>query len=201
MPNDLSRLIFHVADYYRESVSETVLGFWIRGLGKFSFEEISVAFERWMMANDRMPRISNIVEILDGTGEDRALAALLKVERAMEEHGGYATVVFDDPVIHATIQSLGGWLKACRQTDYDFTWWKKDFQERYRHFDQYGLPPEVPVRLVGIFDQSNLPLGEKPQKPVVIGNYEKAIEWVSKMEKTVSPSLKIREQFQKQLKS
>ena len=182
MPNDLSNLIFYVADYYRESVSETVLSFWTSGLAKFSFEDIKTAFENWMMTNDRMPKISNIVEILNGTGCDRALAALMKVEKAMDDHGAYATVVFDDPVIHAVIQSMGGWIKACRQTEYEFTWWKKDFRERYEHCDRYGLPPELPVRLSGIFDQTNLALGEKSQKPVVIGDFEKAIAWVSKLE-------------------
>jgi hypothetical protein len=154
-----------------------------------------------MMTRDRMPKISNIVDILRGTGSDRALAALMKVEKAMEEHGGYATVVFDDPVIHATIQSLGGWIKACRQTEYEFTWWKKDFRERYEHFDQMGLSPEVPLRLAGIFDETNLPLGKKPQDPKVLGDYEKAIGWVSKMEKSVSPALNIREMSQKYLKT
>ncbi len=169
-------------------MTETVFKFWIASLKDYSFQEIVDAFNRFVQTESRMPVLADILKILRGSEEDRALAALLKVERAMEEHGGYATVVFDDPVIHATIQSLGGWLKACRQTDYDFTWWKKEFRERYRHFDQYGLPPEVPVRLVGIFDQANLPLGNNPQKPAVIGNYEKAIEWVSKMEETRSLS-------------
>ena len=201
MPNDLSKLIFYVADYYKESLPEIVLNFWLNGLAKFPFEDIKAAFENWMMTSDRMPKISNIVKTLEGSIEDRALAALLKVENAMEMHGSYATVVFDDPVIHATLQSLGGWINACRQTEYEFTWWKKEFRERYQHFEQYGLAPDVSVRLSGIFDETNLPLGGTPQKPKVVGDYEKAIGWVSKMEKAMSPALRIRELAQKSLKT
>ena len=182
MPRNLPKLIFHVADYYRESVSETVIDFWTHGLAKFSFEEIQVAFERWMRTNDRMPRISNIGEILQGDGSGRALAALLTVEKAMDEHGAYATVVFDDPAIHATIQSLGGWIKACRQTEYEFTWWKKDFRERYQMIDQRGLPPDVPLKLFGLFDQTNLPMGRPPQTPRLIGDPGKIREWVARVE-------------------
>ena len=201
MPNDLSKLIFYVADYYRESLSEPVLKFWIKSLAKFSFEDIMAAFENWMMTNDRMPKISNIVEILKGSGEDRALAALMKVEKAMDDHGAYATVVFDDPVIHATIRSLGGWIKACRLPEYEFTWWSKDFRERYEHYDRYGLPPDLPVRLPGIFDQTNPALGEESQKPVVIGDYEKAIGWVAKREKSISPPLDVGKMAKKGLKT
>lgn len=200
-PSDLTKLLIMMANYYREQFSESDIAFWLMDLGDYSFKEVLSAFDIWRKTNDRMPKISNIVGILEGSSEDRALAALIKVEKAMEMHGAYATVVFDDPGIHATIESLGGWIKACRQTEYEFTWWKKDFRERYQHFDQMGLSPEVPVKLPGILDQANLPLGEKPRKTEVIGDYEKAIEWVSKMEKSVSPALSIRELSQKALKT
>ena len=178
-----------------------IFKFWLVALDGYPFEEIKNACNRYIQTEKGMPEPVDILKILRGSGEDRALAALLKVEKAMDEHGAYTTVVFDDPVIHATLQSLGGWIKTCRQTEYEFTWWKKEFRERYQHFDQYGLPPELPFRLPGIFDQSNLPLGEKPQKPEVIGDYEKAIGWVSKMEKSLAPGLTMRELTQKHLKT
>ncbi len=200
-PSNLTKLLIMMANYYREQLSENDIAFWLMDLGNYSFDEVLSAFETWRKTHDRMPKISNIIEIMKGSGEDRALAALMKVEKAMDEHGAYATVVFDDPVIHATIQSLGGWVKACRQTEYEFTWWKKEFRERYQHFEQYGPSPEVPVRLAGIFDQVNLPLGEKPRKPEIIGDYEKAIGWVSKMEKSVSPALDTRKLSQNLIKT
>ena len=200
-PSDLSRLILYVADYYKDNLPEPVFNFWLNGLAEFPFEDIKTAFEKWMMTSDRMPKIANIREILQGSVEDLALAALLKVERAMELHGAYATVVFDDPVIHATIQSLGGWIKSCRQTESEFTWWKKDFRERYEHCLRYGMGGEIPPKLTGIFDEKNLTLGEKPQEPKVIGDYEKAIGWVSKMEKSVSPSAPLLKMAKECLKS
>ena len=187
--SELTKLLFMMADYYNESLSEGVINFWLADLGCFSFEEVLSAFEVWRKTSDRMPKVSNIIEIMKGCGEDRALAALIKVEKAMERHGGYATVVFDDPVIHAVISELGGWIRTCRLTEYEFTWWKKDFRERYEHHDRYGLPPELPSKLLGIIDERNLPLGKEAQKPAVLGDYEKAIGWVSKLSHADSLSI------------
>ena len=182
-------------------ITPEIFKIWLLALDGYPFEEIKIAFNRYIQTEKGMPEPVDILKILRGTGCDRALAALLKVERAMELHGAYSTVVFDDPVIHATIQSLGGWIKSCRQTESEFTWWKKDFRERYEHLDRYDLPPEIPLKLTGIFDEKNLTLGEKPQEPKVIGDYEKAIGWVSKMEKSVSPSAPLLKMAKECLKS
>ena len=181
-PSNLTKLLIMMANYYREQLSENDIAFWLMDLGNYSFDEVLSAFETWRKTHDRMPKISNIIEIMKGSGEDHALEALMKVEKAMDEHGAYATVVFDDPAIHVTIQSLGGWVKACRQTEYEFTWWKKDFRERYQMIEQRGLPPDVPLKLFGIFDQTNLPMGRPPQTPQMIGDPGKIREWIARVE-------------------
>lgn len=183
MPSDLPKLICLVAEYYDADLPEGTLSLWEAGLKKFSPDEIKTAFGVWINREDRMPKISNIVQILNGSDEDLALAALVKVEEGMRLHGGYATVVFDDPVIHAVIGQLGGWIRLCSLTEEKFVWWKKDFLERYRHHLRTGLRLEdVSPKLFGIFDQANLPLRMKAQKPAVIGDFKKAVGWTAKIE-------------------
>ena len=179
--SELTKLLFMTADYYKETLSEGDINLWLRDLSPFSFDDILSAFGKWRQSSDRMPKISNIVEIIRGSEEDLALAALIKVENAMSRYGSYATVVFDDPIIHAVIPELGGWVRTCRLSENEFTWWKKDFRERYQHHLRYGTLTNLPPKLLGIFDEKNLLFGEKPQKPKVVGNYEKAIGWVSKL--------------------
>ena len=179
------------ADYYKETLSEGDINLWLRDLSPFPFDDILSAFGKWRQSSDRMPKISNIVEIIRGSEEDLALAALIKVENAMSLYGSYATVVFDDPIIHAVIPELGGWVRTCRLSENEFTWWKKDFRERYQHHLRYGTLTNLPPKLLGIYDERNLLFGEKPQKPVVIGDYEKAVGWVSKLD---SPGFSILEQ-------
>lgn len=179
--SELTKLLFMTSDYYKETLSEGDINLWLRDLSPFSFDDILSAFGKWRQSSDRMPKISNIVEIIRGSEEDLALAALIKVENAMSRYGSYATVVFDDPIIHAVIPELGGWVRTCRLSENEFTWWKKDFRERYQHHLRYGTLTNLPPKLLGIFDEKNLLFGEKPQKPKVVGNYEKAIGWVSKL--------------------
>ena len=163
-------------------LTDEIFKFWLAALESFTFEEIKNAFNRFVQTESRMPLPADILKIIRGSEEDRALEALMKVEKAMDEHGAYATVVFDDPAIHVTIQSLGGWVKACRQTEYEFTWWKKDFRERYQMIEQRGLPPDVPLKLFGIFDQTNLPMGRPPQTPQMIGDPGKIRAWIARVE-------------------
>lgn len=179
--SEMTKLLFMTADYYKETLSEGDINLWLRDLSPFSFDDILSAFGKWRQSSDRMPKISNIVEIIRGSEEDLALAALIKVESAMSRYGSYATVVFDDPIIHAVIPELGGWVRTCRLSENEFTWWKKDFRERYQHHLRYGTLTNLPPKLLGIYDEKNLLFGEKPQKPKVAGNYEKAIGWVSKL--------------------
>ena len=179
--SELPKLLFMTAAYYKETLSEGDINLWLMDLSPFSFGDILSAFGKWRQASDRMPKISNIVEIIRGSEEDLALAALIKVENAMARYGSYSTVIFDDPIIHAVIPELGGWVRTCRLSENEFTWWKKDFRERYQHHLRYGTLTNLPPKLLGIYDEQNLLFGEKPQKPKVVGNYDKAIGWVSKL--------------------
>ena len=181
-PNDLQKILEPVSELFSRPMTPEILNLWFGLLGQYSPEEIRSAFSRFIQTESRMPLPADILKIIRGSEEDRALEALMKVEKAMDEHGAYATVVFDDPAIHVTIQSLGGWVKACRQTEYEFTWWKKDFRERYQMIEQRGLPPDVPLKLFGIFDQTNLPMGRPPQTPQMIGDPGKIREWIARVE-------------------
>ena len=179
--HDFAKIMQPVSELYGKNLTPETLNLWFGLLKEYSIEEIQNAFSRYIQTESRMPLPADILKILRGSSEDLALAALIKVENAMSRYGSYATVVFDDPIIHAVISELGGWVRTCRLTENDFTWWKKEFRERYQHHLRYGTLTNLPPKLLGIYDEKNLPFGEKPQKPAVIGDYEKAIGWVSKL--------------------
>ena len=184
--HDFAKIMQPVSELYGKNLTPEALNLWFGLLKEYSIEEIQNAFSWYIQTESRMPLPADILKILRGSEEDLALAALIKVETAMSRHGSYATVVFDDPVIHAVIDELGGWIRCCHVTESEFPWWKREFRERYKHHARYGLPPRLPATLMGIIDERNLPLGKQPQKPVVIGNYETAIGWVSKLENSES---------------
>ena len=186
---DLAKVMQPVSELYGKNLTSEGLNLWFGLLNSYSIESIQNAFSLYLQTESRMPLPADILKIIRGSEEDLALVALIKVEKAMSRYGSYATVVFDDPIVHAVIDGLGGWIKCCHVTDRELTWWKRDFRERYRHHLSCGIPSDVSPKLLGILDETNLPHGETPQKPAVIGDYEKAIGWVSKLENPDSLTL------------
>ena len=84
--------------------------------------------------------------------QDRSLLAWDRVLEAIREHGGYQTVKFDDPAVHAAIRSCGGWVALCEQpTEQMVTWTKKAFCDAYRaHVASGLLTASAAARLPGI---------------------------------------------------
>lgn len=167
---------------FRTQITKEEFKFWILSLDSYPFEDVRRAIIRYSHEGKRMPIPSEIIEMIDGSKDDQALSALMKVEYAMNKHSGYDTVIFDDPIIHAVIIELGGWIRLSRLSENELIWWKKDFKERYQHHLRMGIQQEIPLKLLGIFDQTNIPLGLDPRKPAIVGDRQKALDWVNKQD-------------------
>lgn len=110
-----------------------------------------------------------------------ALVALDKAERAIERHGSYCAVVFDDPVIHMVISAMGGWARFCCPSNYgddqEWHWKQKEFVSLYETFSKHPHV-EVPLVLVGLgdthFDRNGQII---PILPKFIGDKRAVIEW------------------------
>lgn len=93
--------------------------------------------------------------------EARALTAWEIVKKSVGSCGGYASVTFDDPVINATIRTLGGWVSLCDTPAGDeFDKWKrKEFERVYRELWNSGVSPEMARPLIGLTAQENSATG------------------------------------------
>jgi len=172
--NDFVKLLEKTSKVYGRSFSPDVLDLWVECLLPYAFEEVKEALNRFVQTESRMPVPADILKSLRGTNQDRALSALVKVEKAMRTHGAYATVVFDDPGIHVAITGLGGWIRLCGLSEAEMVWWRKDFRERYEHWVRTGAPiDDIPPFLPGLFELGNMETGECPPPPVRIGDREK----------------------------
>lgn len=177
--NDFTKIIEKISKVYGRSLSPDVLELWIECLKPFAFEPVREALGQFVQTESRMPVPADILKILQWTGEDRALSALVKVETAVRRHGPYATVVFDDPGIHVAISGLGGWIRLCGLTEAEVVWWRKDFRERYEHWARVGSSDtEIPGKLPGIFELGNMESGFPPGPPMMIGNRDKCLQLI-----------------------
>ena len=72
--------------------------------------------------------------------EERAIRAWPAVTQAIKSAGSYQSVDFDDPLINATIRSLGGWVSICKMPEAQFnSWVRKSFITAYVQFFMRGV--------------------------------------------------------------
>lgn len=170
---NFAQLITDVMAFYRQDVSSFALSVWWEACQSFDFEQVSKALTAHAMDPERgqfAPKPADLVRKLQGTHTDRALIAWGKTLDAIQRVGVYSSVVFDDGVIHAVIEDLGGWPKVCRTQHDELQFVQKRFCDSYRAYA--GRPEGVayPAKLMGAADAENARLGHKVQPPALIGD-------------------------------
>ena len=106
--------------------------------------------------------------------ETRIHIAKEKLKYAIKIFGAYQSVAFDDPNIHAVIDSLGGWIKVCTMEEEEFEKFITfEFKKVYRAYLKvfYG----VNTQYTGLHDMEN-----GKENLVVIGDGKRYLEWNEK---------------------
>jgi len=114
-----------------------------------------------------MPKPVELREAALGKQEDRALLAQRVLEKAITDHGAYASVDFEDQAINAAVRAVGGWIAVC-QTDAG-EWRKFRSREFKQAYAVYAARPTETKHLVGIYEQSNAAFGHVVEGPRRIG--------------------------------
>lgn len=102
-----------------------------------------------------MPKPAEFLELFREDKDSKATESLLQLENAIRKYGYYDSVQFDDPVIHKTVEALGGWQNICTQEDDQWIWTKKEFIKIYNVLEKRGITSDCPNRLIGFFEQDN----------------------------------------------
>jgi len=173
-----STLVTEVLAFYRQDVSRFAISVWWQACSGFDFEQVSKAFSAHAVDPERgqfAPKPADIVKALAGTKTDRARVAWGKAFDAMQRVGAYRSVVFDDPVIHAVIEDLGGWTKVCRSDMDELSHLERRFCEAYRAYSGRA-DMAFPAKLIGEFEAVNRHEGRKVAPPVLIGDPQKAAD-------------------------
>ena len=111
-----------VGEIYDRDVTEFMTNAYWETLKRFPLADVKRAFNRHVQnpTNGQFwPKPADLIRLLDGDPESRAMIAWRKVLDAIEGAGPYQTVVFDDPIIHMALENLGGWLEICKVTDHE----------------------------------------------------------------------------------
>jgi hypothetical protein len=170
-------IIQAVSEQYGKRLSDSVLALYWQGLQDFELAAVRDALGRHLRNTDTgqfMPKIADIIRMLQGSSMDAAFSAWTKVDKAVRTVGPNESVVFDDPLIHRVLHDMGGWLLICEKTDDDWPFVAKEFENRYRGFKSRNDRVEYPAKLIGLFEKENTVAGKKVAEPLLIGDSTRA---------------------------
>jgi hypothetical protein len=174
---EFKRGITGVMSFYRKEVSNFALDIWWNALKNYDLKAINDAFGRHLMNPDTgqfEPKPADIIRMMQGSTLDSALLAWAKVDRAIRHVGTHQSVVFDDPLIHAVIYEMGGWVALGQKREDEWPFVAKEFEARYRGYKARGEKPAYTGILLGIADSQNQREGFAAQPPILIGNESQA---------------------------
>lgn len=174
---EFARVITGAYDFYGKELSDFALSVWWQSMQQFDLVAVREALGKHCMNPDTgqfLPRPADVVRMMEGSTLDSAVVAWTKVDRAVQVVGTYATVAFDDPLIHRVLTDMGGWPQLGRKPADEWPFVAKEFQTRYRGFKTRKEKPEYPPKLPGIFDMHNDQRGFSQQPVTLIGNTEQA---------------------------
>jgi hypothetical protein len=162
---------------YEKHPESAVIEIYFRALEKFTIDEVEKGISKACSTCKFFPKPVELIDcITGGTGSlaDKAMVEACRVLEAIKSVGTYTTVCFDDAVTQAVIiQQFGGWAKFGDMLVENEKWFLKDFAAAYQAFSRqnvrhYGALP-------GISQGQNALTGvERDEKPVIIGDVEKA---------------------------
>ncbi len=106
--------------------------------------------------------------------EVRIHIAKEKLKQAIKVFGAYQSVAFDDPNIHAVIDSLGGWVKVCMMKEEELEKFITfEFRKIYKVYLRSSY--NINSRYAGLHDKEN-----NKESLIVIGNKNQYLEWSKK---------------------
>lgn len=159
--------------FYGKDVSQFAADVWWNAMQPFDLPAVTLAFNRHLMNPDAgqfLPKPADIVRMLGGRTQDRALMAWAKVDRAVRSVGTYESVVFDDALIHRALHEMGGWVALGQKDNDEWPFVAKEFENRYRSYAARGETPDYPPVMIGIAQSYNEAKGLKAGMPRLIGN-------------------------------
>lgn len=168
-----------VSEQYGKKPSDGLIALYWQGLKGYEFAAVREAIGKHLANTDTgqyMPKIADVIRMMQGTSLDSALSAWSKVDKAVRYAGTYESVVFDDPLIHRVLHDMGGWLSLGTKTDDEWPFIAREFENRYRGFKSRNERVEYPAKLIGLSEAHNAKEGQKIAVPVLIGDKTKALE-------------------------
>lgn len=172
-----SEVLEAVFELYNRPISGFATQIWWEALKPFDLPAVRVALSRHVQSPDTgqfPPKPADVIRMLGGTTQDTALRAWAKVDKAVRQVGTYASVAFDDALIHRVLHDMGGWVGLGLKAEDEWPFVAREFENRYRGYAMRGDLPEYPPVLIGLSGADNATRGHQVEPTRLIGDADKA---------------------------
>ncbi len=163
---------------YGRSVTTNGLSLVFSILEKYTIEQVSKAISLHAQdsVNGRFPILpTHVISHIEGQANERGGSAWQKLINAMERVGSYEDVVFDDPIIHAIVESEGGWQRLSGMTYDDLKYVQNRFMQQYPQYVSKSGQFDYPKILGGSINSDRSAQGLEKHTPKMIGNQQKCL--------------------------
>jgi len=170
-------MLLGLAEIFKEDLSNERVDLYYLALEDMDIEDVIMAGNILVRSVKFFPKPVEFREnIITGT-EDIASIAYLKFFKACA-HTPDKTLIFDDPIIHAVIDNLGGWndeLYDKWASVKDEVWLRKHFEELYQTFAKCGVPKNTSKKFIGKVERNNEGRWSVSNRPVLVGSKDSPV--------------------------
>ena len=163
---EFAKYMLMMSELFNKELSKPIKEIYWKALEPYSDADCIAVFNKAILSCTFFPKPAELIELIKPKQamSDQAELAWIDVESAVKSHGPYASVKFDNPVIHGVIDALGGWVKFQDVTMNNWVWVKKEFVKLYPILAGRGGYPDT---LPGQIEMDNTALGYDNIKPAV----------------------------------
>lgn len=168
-----------VFELYGKKASPELLELYFSVLKEYDIADVVRALNLHAIDPDSgqfCPKPADVVRLIGGSKQTRALQAWSRVERAVREIGPYQSVVFDEPIIHAVLEDMGGWIDLCSiGSEKDLEFRGHEFAKRYQGYALQGGARHYQSHMTGLIEADCNTKKLPTPKPMLIGDQSKAL--------------------------
>lgn len=166
-----------LGELFDKSITDSLIDIYYDCLKKYNIDDYIRASSQLALTCKFFPKPAEYLELLEGNQTDKANLALIQLEKAIEKHGYYSTIVFPDKIIHAAVDAMGGWMEICKMTVDDWKYKRKEFINIYNTLSKRPIA-SYPEKLIGFHEQNNRQGGflSHVPTPIMIGEGKKLLE-------------------------
>jgi len=135
-----------------------------------AFEDACLTLVNTRKITGTFPMVAEIREAAGGGAGAQALGAVIawdKLMYAIQTHGPYESVEFDDPKIFHVVRALGGWIEMGNWPEEETKWKRKEFERLYEVYSANKNLPDPEHHLVGLTEANNRARGFDEHIPPV----------------------------------